>query len=226
MSYTYTKHQSFDDLKGSSEKGREQVIARIKALEPSLTKEDSAHGKVVVKAIKAILSGDENEKFKLHPNTIEEIARISDDQMGRYLFYRYRYEIYPDEHEVDEYPPCLQIEPTSICNYRCVFCYQTESSFNDPKQGHMGKMPLDLFKKIIDEVEGKIEAITLASRGEPLIHKEFPQMLEYMNGKFLASKINTNASLLNEKLCHAILSSDLQTLVFLLMLLQSRYIVN
>ena len=39
-------------------------------------------------------------------------------------------------------------------------------------------------------------------------------MLEYMNGKFLAVKINSNASLLTEKLIHTILSNDVQTMVF------------
>ena len=39
-------------------------------------------------------------------------------------------------------------------------------------------------------------------------------MLNYLSGKFLATKINTNASLLTERLSHAILETDLQTLVF------------
>ena len=46
------------------------------------------------------------------------------------------------------------------------------------------------------------------------MHKDIGKMLEYMSGKFLATKMNTNASLLNEKKCHEILSSDLTTLVF------------
>ncbi len=39
-------------------------------------------------------------------------------------------------------------------------------------------------------------------------------MLAYCAGKFLGLKVNTNASMLNEKLCHALLSSGVQTLVF------------
>ena len=75
-------------------------------------------------------------------------------------------------------------------------------------------MSLDLYKKIIDEVHGKVEAITLASRGEPTLNKDFAKMLEYSNKKFLALKINTNASMLNEKLIHSILSTDIQSIVF------------
>ena len=39
-------------------------------------------------------------------------------------------------------------------------------------------------------------------------------MIKYTSEKFLNVKINTNASLLNEKKCHAILESKIKTLVF------------
>ena len=38
--------------------------------------------------------------------------------------------------------------------------------------------------------------------------------MEYANGKFLGLKLNTNASMLTEKMAHTLLSSDLQTIVF------------
>ena len=34
-------------------------------------------------------------------------------------------------------------------------------------------MKVDLFKNIIDQIENKVEFVTLASRGEPLVSKEF-----------------------------------------------------
>ena len=39
-------------------------------------------------------------------------------------------------------------------------------------------------------------------------------MLKYTSGKFLNLKLNTNASLLNEDKCHAILSGGVKTIVF------------
>jgi len=75
-------------------------------------------------------------------------------------------------------------------------------------------MDFGLFKKIIDQLEGKIEGISIASRGEPTVNKKFPEMLDYIAGKFLATKVNTNAYLLDEKMSHAILDADLQTIVF------------
>ena len=60
-------------------------------------------------------------KFSLSPNVVKEIQSIKDDQIARYLVHRYRYEIHPQLKICDDFPPYLQIEPTSICNYRCVF---------------------------------------------------------------------------------------------------------
>ena len=56
---------------------------------------------------------------------------LSDEELPRYLFHRYRYEIFPTANRLDNYPPYLQIEPSSICNYRCVFCYQTDEKFSE-----------------------------------------------------------------------------------------------
>jgi len=152
--------------------------------------------------------------FTLASYVREEMSRLSEEQLPRYLYYRYRYEVYPRRKIIDEFPPCLQIEPTSICNYRCVFCYQTDRAWTDPRNGHMGVMSLELFQRIIDQAEGHCEAVTLASRGEPLLCKEIEAMLSYARGKFLAMKLNTNASRLEERHCHAILQADLNTVVF------------
>ena len=72
---------------------------------------------------------------------------------------------------------------------------------------------MSIFKKIIDEIEGHVEAVTFASRGEPTLHPNFEEMLDYCGNKFLGLKMNTNATLLNEKILHKIFSSNLRTLV-------------
>ena len=103
------------------------------------------------------------------------------------------------------YPPLLQIEISSRCNYRCIFCYQTDDTFSNKNSEHMGFMEMATFKRIIDESVGNIPYITFASRGEPTMHPQFTEMLEYCKGKFLDIKINTNASLLTPKKSTAIL---------------------
>jgi radical SAM protein with 4Fe4S-binding SPASM domain len=56
--------------------------------------------------------------------------------------------------------------------------------------------------------------VTLASRGEPLLNPEIKDMLRYAGGKFLALKLNTNASVMDESACHAILEAPVNVVVF------------
>ena len=215
---TYRKHNSFVELRGKKE--AVDVGRRIADCRDGLSSRElpGEFAEVVQKACDDLLASiDEprdGPKLSLHPNVVEEIDRLEDPELPRYLFYRYRYEVYPQIRRLDDFPPCLQVEPTSICNYRCVFCYQTDGGFTEKKAGHMGSMSFDLFREIIDQAEGRCEALTLASRGEPLICPEIDQMLEYTRGKFLALKINTNAWFLDERHCHAILQADPGTVVF------------
>ena len=76
-------------------------------------------------------------------------------------------------------------------------------------------MDISLFKKIIDEVhQGGCCAITLAGWGEPLINPEICSFLDYATNKFYELKINTNGLLLNDKVSHAILKSNVSLVVF------------
>ena len=214
----YRKHQSFVGLHQKSPLAN--VLPRIQRVRDGLpSMQESEDRKAILKkACDEILENattiQDHAPFTLHPNSIEEIHRLSDAELPRYLFYRYRYEMFPDRKLLDAHPPLLQIEPTSVCNYRCVFCYQTDTALTSKDSVERGMMSLDLFKQIIDQAEGHCEGITLASRGEPTASPHIKEMMAYLRGKFLATKLNTNASLLDEAKCHAILEADLQTLVF------------
>jgi len=153
-------------------------------------------------------------KFTISPNVEKEIELLEYKDLLKFLIHRYRYEIYPQTLQRDDYPPYLQIEPTSFCNYRCVFCFQSNLNFSGKKNGFMGHMTYDLFREIVDQVENKVEFISLASRGEPLLCKDIEKMLAYTRNKFLNLKINTNASVLTESKIHSILQSGVKTIVF------------
>jgi len=158
---------------------------------------------------------NKEDVFLLRNNSIVEFNTYDNEvDKIKYLIHRYRYDIFPTTKELYDYPPLVQIEPSSICNFRCVFCFETDKTFTNKKNGHMGTMKLEMFKKIIDQIHNKVQFITLASRGEPFVSKDFNKMINYTNGKFLNVKINTNASLLNEEKSHAILSSGVKTVVF------------
>lgn len=131
----------------------------------------------------------------------------------KYLIYRYKMKVYPQQRIVTDFPVYLLIEPVSSCNLRCVMCFQVDTSFT--KKPFMGLMKLELFKRLIDEaVGGGTQAVTMASRGEPTLHPQLGEMLKYASEKFIDLKLNTNATKLNDKLCHDILSSSVNELVF------------
>ncbi len=214
----YKKKNSFLNISASQDLDYKKVLNEISNLNINLDHKYTKEQKNLFLKIKKILlykdEKNEESEFKLTKNIVDELEITVKKDWPKYLLHRYRYEIYPDKKIIDDYPPYLQIEPSSICNYRCVFCFETDKSFTNLKNGFMGTMKVELFKDIIDQAEGNIEFISLASRGEPLVAKDFDKMIEYTNGKFLNLKINTNASLLTEKKCHSILSSGVKTLVF------------
>ena len=212
----YEKHNSFGELHVSH--GRTTPLEQTQRALLILKKNDSwsENWTDVLNQVCTDLndSSSSMESFRITPFVADEMFLLSDDELPRYLFHRYRYEIFPTIRRLDHYPPYLQIEPSSICNYRCIFCFQTDDSFSNKKSGHMGSMGLDLYKKIVDEAEGNIEFLSLASRGEPMVCREFAGMMEYSIGKFLNLKVNTNASLMSEAHCHALLLGGARTIVF------------
>ena len=220
MEKKYIKFNSFVNFKqrkkNIDKKNIEERIFNIYKKESFLYKLTEYKKKIIKEAISDLFykTNEILPRFQLTKNVIAEIDNLKDEDVLNYIFHRYRYEIFPQKKIQDDYPPYLQIEPSSICNFRCVFCFETDTNFTNKKNGFMGKMKIELFKKIIDDARGKIEFISLASRGEPFVSDKIEEMLKYTNGKFLGLKINTNASLLNEKKCHSILSGGVSTIVF------------
>jgi MoaA/NifB/PqqE/SkfB family radical SAM enzyme len=78
----------------------------------------------------------------------------------------------------------------------------------------MGFMDFGFTKISSISVEGSVKALTMASRGEPLLHNDFGKMLDYAKGKFFELKVNTNAMLLDEDMAHKLLASGVNDLVF------------
>ena len=216
MSKIYKKNDSFVNLKLTNNNNDISKAQIIEIIKKSISLFNKPADLKILSQIILDFSDKDNfkEKFNLKVNVKKEIEGLDNKSICRYLIHRYRYEIYPENNIIDDYPPYLQIEPTSICNYRCVFCYQTDNLFNKKTNGFMGHMSLDTFQKIVDQAENNIEFISIASRGEPLICPDICEMLKYTHGKFLNLKLNTNASLLDEKKSHAILQSGVKTLVF------------
>jgi MoaA/NifB/PqqE/SkfB family radical SAM enzyme len=143
------------------------------------------------------------------------VSHNSSERIVPYLIFRFKFRLFPKRQIVSQFPVHLLIEPSSACNLRCVMCFQADKSFT--RKPYIGMMDLGIFREAIDQAaEGGTGAISLLSRGESLLNKNFPEMLRYASDKktFFDLKLNTNATHLDERMCHELLSSNMNVIVF------------
>ncbi len=97
--------------------------------------------------------------------------------------------------KLDYLPIKLDIENVSRCNFRCTMC-----QVSDWYKGTRAKdLPLECFKRIIDEQYGLVE-IKLQGMGEPLLQRgDFIEMIKYARRSHIWVRTTTNASLLHLK---------------------------
>ena len=151
--------------------------------------------------------------FKLTPQEQNHIKFLKKKQILKYILYRYVFKEYSKKKISTKFPINILIEPVSSCNLKCPMCFQSDSTFI--KKEFMGKMNINLYKKIIDEAhDNGTCAITFGSRGEPTIHPQFIEFLDYLKEKFLDVKLITNATKLSDKLIHKIFSSKINQVSF------------
>jgi len=127
-----------------------------------------------------------NKKFNFPIHKHMEIFVLKNqkdiNKIIKYMIFRYKFYLAGKKKINFGYPPYLLIEPVSTCNLRCPFCFQTDKSFT--KKPFMGVIDFEFFKKVVDQAdELGTGAVTIASRGEPTMHKKYAQMLEYLNKK-------------------------------------------
>ena len=146
----------FDEFVSSSDKNIKNIqkTRAINIINSSVRNQEiqEKKQKIINMVYDALSNHNKSSSFNISDYEADEMQLLENDQIVDYLYHRYRYIVYPNEKLIDSYPPVLQIEPASVCNFRCVFCYQIDETFNKKKSGFMGTMSLDLFKQIIDQV--------------------------------------------------------------------------
>lgn len=112
-----------------------------------------------------------------------------------------------EDHE--RFPPMVVVSITNICNLKCIHCYYrtfASSSYYRPNE-----MSWEVWTKICDEIAQYPWAIlNLATDGEPLIHKQFVEMLRYARSKEIYPiNVTTNGVLLEGELAGTIVKEGL-----------------
>lgn len=115
-------------------------------------------------------------------------------------------------------PFVVQIFPIYACNFKCKYCI---FSVDKKERGFISDrviMDFNLYKKCIDEMinfPDKIKVLRFVGIGEPLLHKNIADMIEYAVKKDVANTVEllTNASLLTPEMSNLLIESRLSRLV-------------
>ena len=162
-------------------------------------------------------------KDDIKPNaTFAEIRKNPNEKMEwekyrskEYWEYRKNWEEYPKKGITPEFPLCINIETTNVCNLDCIMCPRTvllaRGTFAD-----IGMMEFDFYRKLIDEGEKyKLPSVKLMFLGEPLAHPDLGKQIKYAKEAGVLDVIfNTNATLLTKEKSHEILEAGIDGIFF------------
>ncbi|NQT49985.1 radical SAM protein [Candidatus Kuenenbacteria bacterium] len=129
---------------------------------------------------------------------------ILDKDDEKFREYRRKWKECPENFQVPEFPLFIDIESTSVCNLKCVFCYNRErigGGFIDEKIVH----------KIIDEgSKNGLCGVKFNFRGEPLLHPQIHEFVKYAKDKGLIDVyFNSHGLLLNEDMARKLIEAGL-----------------
>lgn len=104
-------------------------------------------------------------------------------------------------------PGSIDILITSQCNIKCLYC-TLHSPFN-PNKIKPSCIKWPLLKKIIDSLhEINTDSITISGDGEPWLHPQINQIINYIKDKDLDLTINTNLTFLSSKILKSFIRAD------------------
>lgn len=106
-------------------------------------------------------------------------------------------------------PFSISIEPTTSCNLRCPECPSGLRSFTRPT----GMLSTDLFRRIIDQVHSHVNYLTFYFQGEPYLHTEFLDMVQYARSRKIYTATSTNAHYLKDANAKKTVESGLDRLI-------------
>ena len=111
-------------------------------------------------------------------------------------------------------PFVLVLDPSNLCNHRCKFCPTGNDELIKSTNRWNGIFDFELFKKIINdlkEFDKPLNVLRLYKEGEPLINKQFPEMVKYAKDSGYVKRVDvtSNGVLLNPDLNIKLVESGL-----------------
>jgi len=106
-------------------------------------------------------------------------------------------------------PFTLSVEPTTSCNLRCPECPSGLRKFTRDT----GKISLELYQSVIDQLHPDLFYLILYFQGEPYLHPLFFHMVEYARKKKIYTATSTNAHFLTDQLAKETVESGLDRII-------------
>ena len=106
-------------------------------------------------------------------------------------------------------PMSISFEPTTSCNLRCPECPSGLRSFTRPT----GMLEGDLFKRTLDELAETLLYLIFYFQGEPYLHPQFLEMVQYASKKGVYTATSTNAHYLTDENAKKTVESGLDRLI-------------
>lgn len=106
-------------------------------------------------------------------------------------------------------PFSITIEPVVGCNLSCSGCEIGIGVIERKKS----KMLIEDYKLILNKLPKTVFHINLFAQGEPLMHHQLENMLQYASEKKLYVMLSTNGLLLNEQIINSIIKNKLSHII-------------
>ncbi len=107
--------------------------------------------------------------------------------------------------------PIVMIEPTNICNLKCPMCPSGNGDMARPR----GRLSLQNFKRIMDDIGPYVYQIQFWNQGEPFLNKDFLAMVRYAKKYGVMTQTSTNGHFIRtEEEARAVVESGLDQIIF------------
>ncbi|HSZ56093.1 MAG TPA: radical SAM/SPASM domain-containing protein [Tepidisphaeraceae bacterium] len=115
--------------------------------------------------------------------------------------------------DIDVVPYILIVEPLYYCNLRCPLCAR-ETIPHAREKAEAGKLPLDLFDQVLEEIGKYLFQVQIFGNGEPLL--DWPrtqQIVSRAHRRRIFTLMSTNCTLVGEKIAEELVASDLDYVI-------------
>lgn len=111
-------------------------------------------------------------------------------------------------------PLSIMIDPSNLCNFKCIFCPTGNSKLLKQIRRPKGMMDFELYCKIIEDIskfENKLKYLQLYKDGESFLNKNLGRMISYAKNKDVTEVISivSNGSLISKDRALEIIDSGL-----------------